>query len=191
MSANSTQRSFALVPFSACGIPAGLNLEGTVARTGEALLLHYRLSGPLQELLIPAPAASAERRDGLWQTTCFEAFLAEAGSETYWELNLSPAGHWNLYRLDGYRKGLAPEAALSALPLQLGSPQPAAEDLTQGLLELQLELPLPPALAGAGHLELAITAVLQQRDLSLSYWALAHPGPEPDFHRRDGFLLEL
>lgn len=185
------QKSFALVPFSACGIPAGLKLEGTVARRGGDLQLHYRLTGPLQGLLIPAPAASAERRDGLWQSTCFEAFLAEAGSDTYWELNLSPAGHWNLYRLNGYRQGLEPEAAVAALPLQLGPPEPAAGALRQGLLELQLELPLPPELACAGPLELAITAVLQQRDLSLSYWALAHPGPEPDFHRRDGFLLEL
>jgi len=37
----------------------------------------------------------------------------------------------------------------------------------------------------------AITAVLQSRDGTCSYWALLHPGPEADFHRREGFALRL
>jgi hypothetical protein len=36
-----------------------------------------------------------------------------------------------------------------------------------------------------------VTAVLQQQSGSCSYWALRHPGPEADFHRRDGFALRL
>ena len=42
------------------------------------------------------------RRDRLWEETCLELFLGEEGSERYWEFNLSPAGHWNVYRFEFY-----------------------------------------------------------------------------------------
>jgi hypothetical protein len=56
---------------------------------------------------------------------------------------------------------------------------------------LTLETPLPPDLATAPALEAAVTAVLQNRSGVCSHWAIGHPGPEADFHRRDGFLLRL
>ena len=59
------------------------------------------------------------------------------------------------------------------------------------MLTLQLDLPLPPAIPTEAALQVAITSVIEERSGRLSYWALAHPGPEPDFHRRDGFLLRL
>jgi hypothetical protein len=40
-------------------------------------------------------------------------------------------------------------------------------------------------------LRLAVSAVLEARDGSLSYWALRHPPGRPDFHHRDGFALTL
>jgi hypothetical protein len=51
--------------------------------------------------------------------------------------------------------------------------------------------PLPAALAAVQPLELAVTAVLEQRNGLISYWALQHGGPEADFHRRDGFVLRI
>ena len=32
---------------------------------------------------------------------------------------------------------------------------------------------------------------IEETDGTLSYWALAHPSPKPDFHHPDGFVLEL
>ena len=49
--------------------------------------------------------SSKERQDNLWKHTCFEAFFARPDSEQYWELNVAPSGHWNLYQFDGYRSG--------------------------------------------------------------------------------------
>jgi hypothetical protein len=34
------------------------------------------------------------------------------------------------------------------------------------------------------------TAVLELEDGSLSYWALHHPKPQPDFHDRGGWTVE-
>ena len=163
--------------------PAPLTLTGQVLRRGAELQISWRLAGALEGVCLPAPAPVPQRRDGLWQTTCLEFFLASPGADAYWEVNLSPAGHWNVYCLSGYRQGMAPETALQALPCRVTR--------TPGVLQLDLTCNLTALLPGGGPLELAITAVLEQAGGALSYWALAHPGSAPDFHRRDGFQLRL
>jgi hypothetical protein len=40
-------------------------------------------------------------------------------------------------------------------------------------------------------LQVGIAAVIRLAGGGLTYWALTHPGPQADFHRRDGFLVEL
>jgi len=50
-----------------------------------------------------------------------KAFFAEPGEERYWEINLAPNGHWNVYRLDRYRQGLRPEPLVSGLTYALRS----------------------------------------------------------------------
>jgi len=38
---------------------------------------------------------------------------------------------------------------------------------------------------------LSLSAVIEQADGRLSYWALAHPPGKPDFHRADCFTCEI
>ena len=38
---------------------------------------------------------------------------------------------------------------------------------------------------------IALSAVVEQSNGSLSYWALKHPPGRPDFHHADGYVLEL
>jgi hypothetical protein len=168
-------------------VPQRLALDGWIRREGEQLAVTYRLHDPEQTLAIPPLAPTPQRRDGLWQATCVELFLALPGHKSYRELNLSPSGDWAVYRLKGYRLGLTPDPAWNALPLRR---KDAGAD-GDGILELQLNTPLPAELAAAPELEVAITAVLQSRDGTCSYWALLHPGTEADFHRREGFALRL
>jgi len=129
------------------------------------------------------PAEAPGRRHGLWEGTCFELFLGLKDSPRYWEFNLSPAGHWNVYRFESYRQGMVEETAITALPLRVQR----REDSLSMALELDLRAIVPAGRA----LEAAIAAVLKSREDEASYWALTHPGPEADFHRRDGFILEL
>ncbi len=174
---------FELRPFGAERPAHVLWLAGEVSREGGQLRLRYRLGGAIETVQLPPAAASPERRDGLWTTTCFECFWGLAGERPYWELNLSPAGHWNLYRLEDYRQGLRPE---------LGYDQPLHRvSQADGVLSMELDLPLPAPIPPGAPLQVAIAAVMEDRHGQLSYWALAHPGAEPDFHRRDAFLLRL
>ena len=67
------------------------------------LAFRYSLTGDLEALRIPAQAR-AERADGLWRHTCFEAFIGGDGA-AYREFNISPAGHWQAYDFTDYRRG--------------------------------------------------------------------------------------
>jgi hypothetical protein len=178
--------AFRLVPFGGSEAPAaadGLAVEGRIARQGECLRVDYQVSDPAASLRIPPPAPAPRRRDELWQATCLELFLALPGQDSYREFNLSPSGDWAVYLLDGYRRGLRPDPAWTALPF-------TRQD-EAGVLRLNLATTLPPELAAAPQLEAAITAVLQHQDGRCDYWALRHPGPEADFHRREGFGLRI
>jgi hypothetical protein len=170
--------------------PAGVTVQGQVARQGEQLMLHYRVQDPQGLLRLPPPpgpprrtASAPQRRHQLWTRTCLELFLAEVGATPYWEVNLCPSGDWNLYRLSDYRQDLTPEPAVESLPF-------AVERQAEGL-DLHLPLDLSRLLPPGRPLELGLCAVLQERSGAISYWALRHPGPEADFHRREGFGLRL
>ena len=157
---------------SAVRLADGLQLSWTVLSQGVGLDTLLKL---------PPAAAVPRRQDGLWQHTCLEAFVAAVGQEAYLELNLSPSGDWNVYGLEGYRRGLATLAEVTNLP--------ACIDRQPHRLELAVTLPLPPPLAAAPQLAVGLTAVLEASDGQLSYWALHHPAAEPDFHLRAGFTL--
>lgn len=181
------RREWRLVPFGQSPEALGLRLEGHLERLGARLRVTYALRGDLASVVVPAPAVMGPRRaDGLWEHTCFELFLAAEGAAPYWEVNLAPNGDWNLYRLEGYRQGLAPVADRERLPFSL--------DRGPEALRLSLDLPMPEELVVAGRrraLRLSVTAVIEQTGGALSYWALAHGGAEADFHRREDFLLRV
>jgi hypothetical protein len=176
-------QSFSLQPFSAADPGPPVTITGDLGQRGQVLALRYELRGPLGELVIPTPAALPARRQGLWEATCFEFFLAAQEAPGYWEFNLSPAGHWNAYRFAAYREGMTEEGAITALPFSLQR-RPDA-------LLLSLELDLARLVWPGRPLRAGVTAVLQLAGGRMTYWDLTHPGPQPDFHRRDSFTIEL
>jgi hypothetical protein len=173
-------QSFALQPFIA-GAPFAIN--GTVSRAQACLTVTYTLNGPLHNLIIAPPADQPSRQWVLWEHTCFELFLAAHGAAPYWEWNLSPAGHWNVFRLSGYRQGIQEEPAFQALPFTV--------QWHPGELGLALDIDLAALVPANLPLEVGLSAVLQPQNGPLSFWALTHQGPAPDFHNRQGFLLKV
>jgi hypothetical protein len=176
-------RSFTLMPFQEEESVPDLKITGAIGRRGNGLSIRCALLGNLAELAIPAQASLPGRKDRLWEETCFELFLGTMGSEPYWEFNLSPAGHWNVYRFTSYRKGMREEPAFASLPFRVRT-EPE-------VLRLSLDLDLGKIIPAGGAMEVAVGAVVKTAKGGTSHWALAHPGPRPDFHRRDGFLLSF
>ena len=174
---------FTLQPFSREGCPPEVRLTGAVARRGHILALRYELWGPWQEFVPPLSGEPPARRHRLWEDTCFEVFLAVKGAPGYWEFNLSPMGHWNVYRFEDYRQGMQEEKAFTALPMSVRR--------SPDSLRLGLEIEAGKIIPATRPLEAGLSAVLKGQGGEPTYWGLVHPGPQPDFHRRDSFSLTL
>ncbi len=178
-------QSFSMAPFAPAEAPSPLpyRLCGQVGRQADIIAVRYELSGRLEDIDIPRRAEKPLRKDGLWKGTCFELFLAVQGSPRYWEINASPAGDWNVYRFTGYREGMTEEPALRSLPITVAQ-EPR-------FLRLTWELDPRAIVRSDNSLDLGISAVTRHRTGDVRYWAIFHPGPKPDFHRRDGFIMTI
>lgn len=162
--------------------PAVASLQASVTCTADGgLHLCYHLRGDLAQVRIPAPQAPLFT-DGLWEHTCFEAFVGVAGNSAYHEFNFSPSGQWAAYAFSDYRQRVEWVGKSSGFPLlQRGNPE-----------DFLLQAPIPiDNLPVGSPLQLNLTAVIELLDGSKSYWALKHPTERPDFHHRDGFTHEI
>lgn len=160
-----------------------LRLEAILRREGEEIMLCYLLRGGLDSVAIPERAEQPERRDELWRQTCFELFFGPSADSGYHEVNLSPAGHWNVYAFDDYRQNRRPEGAVGPLAFTV-----AREEKS---LAVVLELPLTSFHPPETTLRVGLAAVLADPAGTLSFWALAHAGDRPDFHRRENFAITI
>ncbi|WP_315788047.1 DOMON-like domain-containing protein [Fischerella sp. JS2] len=176
------KQNFSLQPFPTDKSLPNIKITGHIARYGNQINLCYTLSGDLEEIAIAPLSDPPQRQHELWEDTCFEFFLGIKNSQQYWEFNLSPAGHWNIYSFNGYRQGMQEETAFTSLPFSV---QYQSDNLV-----LALNIDLSGIVSQEQTLEVAITTVIKHRD-GISYWALTHQGKEADFHLRDSFMIEL
>jgi hypothetical protein len=145
------------------------------------LSLRYYIKVPEQKLVFGENKSSL-RADGLWKTTCFEAFLAKGEESKYIELNFAPSSQWAAYWFDGYRQG-GMDLALDAAP-----------DIhfyvndSHFVLEAFIDLPFEWQ---HGPFHLGVTVVAEELGGIKSYWAVNHNNPDPDFHDRSCFTLHL
>jgi hypothetical protein len=174
-----------LMPFVADPASPIHHIEVRVARPAPArLALEYALLGDPSGIRIgrdTAPGAQAGPTDGLWRHTCMEVFVGQGSPGPYLEFNLAPTREWAVYRFSGYRSGMAPLTGIRPprVELETGSDR----------LLLRAALELPADFSGA--LRLAISAVVEDTQGRLGYWALRHAGERPDFHHPESFGLEL
>ena len=174
---------FLLKPFPGEGNPAGLTIGGSIGRRAEILSVRCEVRGDLSIVSIPAAAEAPRRLDRLWEETCFELFLGAADSDAYWELNLSPSGHWNAYRFHRYREGMRVEPAITSLLFDVRRDSAA--------LILTVEFGIGMIAPAGRDLAATVAVVINTHDGGRSHWASVHPSSHPDFHRRDGFALIL
>lgn len=150
-------------------------------RDARTLVLRYEIAGAVERILLPAQTGP-ERRDGLWQHTCFEIFARSAGARSYVEFNFSPSTYWAAYAFDDYRAGMRALEYRHVPSIRL------SRDARSLTLETQIELDFA---ADATLDRFALAAVIEDIDHRKSYWALAHPTAQPDFHHPDAFALAV
>lgn len=195
-------------PDTPCGALTGIKVE--IARAGtRKIAVRYVASGHIEALEAPfLVVPGAGRGDELWRHTCFEAFVRVGPGSLYHEFNLAPSGEWACHRFDDYRHGMEIEH-------HVGKPdigtymclEPFAPGEAQGFSQWRfdpldsLETPffmMTAILDLSGTTlpidqpwHLGLSAVIEERNGNISYWALNHPPGKPDFHHPDCFALEL
>lgn len=174
---------FSLRPFTPVPDLPHLRMTVDLSRRSNTASLSYTIRGPMKEIVVLAPVKTPLRKGGLWEDTCLEVFLAATDVQPYWEVNLSPSGHWNVYRFSAYRQGMQEEAALTSLPFRV--------ELGKDSFLLDVELPLDGIANPETPLHVGVSAVIKLRSNQITYWALSHPGQKPDFHRRESFIAQL
>jgi hypothetical protein len=148
---------------------------GAVATTN----IWFGVGAPAERFLIPE-TAQPERADELWRTTCFEAFLRPVGESVYREWNFAPSGDWAAYDFSGYR--------MEMVEAEVGPPPyiRMEDNLTWWALGATF------AIDANTKWDLGLSVVLEEKDGTKSYWALAHPASDkPDFHHPDCFAARL
>jgi hypothetical protein len=153
--------------------------------SGERLTLGYRVEGDIDQLQLPAPRQSAPAH-GLWQHTCFEAFVKRGHARAYLELNFSPSTEWAIYGFDDYRRGMRPR--------EPQHPPRIVCRRAETVFETDVDIRLGDLLAEharGGGLRLGVACVLEDRHGQLSYWAVVHSTERADFHHPDSFTLPL
>lgn len=149
----------------------------------DAIEFQLTLTGHIGKLRIPENSVP-RRADNLWQHTCFEAFIAMPRSEGYFEFNFAPSGEWAIYQFDSYRNGMT---ATNAQPPTIRTHRSASN----WVVDVNVDLGACADLKNYVELRLALSAVIEENDGALSYWALAHPSGKPDFHHPDNFAFTL
>ncbi|RYZ83049.1 MAG: hypothetical protein EOP06_20650 [Proteobacteria bacterium] len=122
--------------------------------------------------------ASAKRQDGLWQTTCFEAFIRPMTGKAYYEMNFSFDGLWNAYKFDDYRSPakLVPTDDFRVIAMKW--------DAVRFKFSVEVESSKP-----LGDLAVSLTTVVAEKTGHKHYFALNHAGSKPDFHLAESFTL--
>ena len=138
----------------------------------------FGVGGPASRFVIPE-ADEPSRKDELWKATCFEAFLRPLAQDRYTEWNFAPSGDWAAYDFTSYRDGMA--------KAEVGQPPyiRMEDNLTWWTLGATIAIPADV------NWELGLAAVLEEKDGTKSYWALAHPSDKPDFHDPGCFAARL
>lgn len=170
------QEGLVLLPHSNFPHP-DIRIAVDVSIEQESIALRYQVSGAVDEVLLPPPVSPA-RADKLWERTCFEAFIRPCDGDEYLEFNFAPSRLWAMYRFDRYRENMRAVTDI-AVP-RIGSAVRA------DFYELH-----PMIYPRIGLADCGLSAVIEAKDGTKSYWALAHPPGKPDFHNRDCFTARL
>jgi len=151
-----------------------VNSLGEVATTN----IWFGVGAPASRFVMPKKEEPG-RADELWKTTCFEAFFRAEGADAYREWNFAPSGDWAAYDFVACREGMT--------SADVHEPYVRMEDnLTWWSLGATI------AVTAAPTWNLGLSAVLEEKDGTKSYWALAHCNADkPDFHLADCFVAKL
>ena len=154
-----------------------------------ASLISSRADRSRRRCVLPAVGRSGARRRACGEHTCFEAFVRSPRRRGLFRVQLLA-----VRRMGGLSLSTAIATGMAELPI--ASIGRHSSDRRAGrLIGFELSASSSNCRRRAGHArrwpDSAFRAVIEEKDGTKSYWALAHPPGEPDFHHPDCFALDL
>ena len=165
---------FHLLPFAPNADIDGI--DGSFEFNGDVIDCQWSVSGTPGNICWPPPTAKPERQMSLWEHTCFEFFIGPEGETGYYEFNLSPSGHWNSFSFSDLRTGMAETPVLQCMTSSVETP-----DADQVIVSTRVKF-RPDSTAS--RYRVGVSAVVEMQQGQRYYYALAHDGNRPDFHKR-------
>lgn len=165
-----------------------LSASGTLHASGN-LTVEFQLAAELRAIRLVPAVCQPRRRDELWRHTCFELFARQDSQPGYCEFNFAPSGDWAAYQFDSYR-GTPREAVQRPIEVTVQTTG-LAQIRLRARIDLRSAFADQQAAPDAADWRLNCAAVIESADGSLSYWAVKHPRPQPDFHDAAGFCIAL
>ncbi len=147
-------------------------------RPNHELALRFHVEGDMNAVAWPDFDGPGGRTDELWRHSCFEAFVGFDDEPGYCEFNFI-AMQWAAYRFDNYRAGMRDISDVETH----GHWAPG--------LGRAVRFFAAPDLTAPRDWRLGVSAIIEAKDGSKSYWALKHPSGKPDFHHADCFAARL
>ena len=111
--------------------------------------------------------------------------MSLAPGKAYCEFNFAPSLKWAAYGFDAYRSKMREIEEISPPRIE------ASLDETSYQMQVALELEGLSALPANATWHVGLSAVIEETSGRMSYWALAHPPGEADFHHANCFALKL
>jgi hypothetical protein len=157
-----------------------VNVEHSAAFSATATTnIWFGIGAPATRFVMPE-VLEPIRAANLWESTCFEAFLRVPGADAYREWNFAPSSAWAAYDFSSHRDGRTePEVATPYIRVE--------DNMTWWALGATITMDAKSVF------EVGLSAILEEKDGTKSYWALAHPeeSEKADFHDPACFAAHL
>ncbi|MBY0451911.1 MAG: hypothetical protein K2P92_02675 [Bdellovibrionaceae bacterium] len=183
-----------LKPFFRSTTPAALTQDISItadltlmsANTAE---INFKWMDPKGEIVLPEKE-NAGRIIGLWESTCFEAFIQPAPENQpqfvqnltapvrYYETNFSTAKSWNVFGFTDYRTPTTPTELVEA------------KILSYDVQSNQMKIVLQVDGADWRKVSISLCAVIVTRSYGKSYWSFKHADDKANFHHFESFIIE-
>lgn len=127
------------------------------------------------------PTEKPIRQMGLWQETCFEAFIKPVNGKTkdsYFEINISPFRKWNFFAFSNYRQA---EDPMERQEVDLVYYHVDKNSLTAHFRLKDFVF---------AQADVSICSVIKTNSQGLTYWSTKHADTKPNFHHFDSFSLK-
>jgi hypothetical protein len=169
-----------LLPHIDHPMPAVQSITVEMAFDEDQLTLRYSVTGQMEKLVFEN-AQDTGRADKLWQKSCFEIFIRPQGERRYDEYNFASTTHWAAYGFMDRRHGMH----------DLKIVHPPHIENSRSDSRFTLDVVMPDIRLPQTGVDIGLSVIVEDVDGAHSYWALAHPSGQADFHNDACFALRL